>query len=267
MDRDTLSRRFERIGARAVVGDGPLTGRVTLDVRRDRRGEFFDLRAGPAVELEVIDARPDQRHLLVLARNAATGDKDKFLCGHDERAWFVAAVPGDRGVSNVRTPMEALKPQAVRDEQARRAVRFESRSRRRTAAYLRQGEWFFIPAPDLAVPGHLVNRPELLVRRGAGLRPGKPHVADFGFRYGGELVYVSDYAPSGLTEEQYNDAVISDPEARQFRWRTMRRNAALYVKGRIRHPDHKTLTLGSWYRVEMNTEHRSRARANVVFLD
>ena len=31
MDADILSRRFEHIGARAVVGDNPLFGHVTLD--------------------------------------------------------------------------------------------------------------------------------------------------------------------------------------------------------------------------------------------
>jgi len=48
----------------------------------------------------------------------------KFLCGHDERHWFVAAVPG-RGVSNVRTAMEALKPAAVRLESAREDHRLD----------------------------------------------------------------------------------------------------------------------------------------------
>jgi site-specific recombinase XerD len=33
------------------------------------------------------------------------------LCGHDEREWFVAAVPG--GASSVRQAMEALQPQEV----------------------------------------------------------------------------------------------------------------------------------------------------------
>lgn len=264
---EIVSRHFEQMGARAVVRDGPFRGDITLDVRRDTRGEFFELRTRPVIELAVVDVRPSQRHLLILARHAVTGTKDKFLCGHDERAWFVAAVPGDRGVSNVRTAMEALKPQAVRDEQARRGLRYENRSRRRTAAFLRQGEWFFIPAPDLVVPGYLVRHREMLIRGGGSLRLGKPHIADYGYRDGGELVYVSKHAPSGLTEAQYKEAIERDQKARQAKWRTMSRNAKLYVKGRIRHPDHATLNLGLWHRVEMNTEHRSRARADVIFLD
>jgi hypothetical protein len=33
------------------------------------------------------------------------------------------------------------------------------------------------------------------------------------------------------------------------------------------HPDHATIRLDGWHRVEMNTENRSRAMASVAFLD
>jgi hypothetical protein len=47
----------------------------------------------------------------------------------------------------------------------------------------------------------------------------------------------------------------------------MRRNAAVYVRGRISHPDHKAVVLDDWHRVLMNTEHEAPASRNVVFLD
>jgi len=47
----------------------------------------------------------------------------------------------------------------------------------------------------------------------------------------------------------------------------MRRNPAVYAKGRIRHADHKTITLHGWHRVLMNTEGQSKAMRNVAFLD
>jgi hypothetical protein len=47
----------------------------------------------------------------------------------------------------------------------------------------------------------------------------------------------------------------------------MRRNPGVYVKGRIRHPDHATITLHVWHRVVMNTEGQSKAMRNVAFLD
>jgi hypothetical protein len=47
----------------------------------------------------------------------------------------------------------------------------------------------------------------------------------------------------------------------------MRRNAIVYVRGRVRHADHKTINLLCWHRVLMNTERESRAMRNVAFLD
>jgi hypothetical protein len=65
-------------------------------------------------------------------------EKHKFLCGHDERHWFVAAVPERATVANVRTAFETLRPPAVRNELNRRKVRRKNRHRRRNEAFLRQ---------------------------------------------------------------------------------------------------------------------------------
>lgn len=51
------------------------------------------------------------------------------------------------------------------------------------------------------------------------------------------------------------------------KWRPMRRNAEVYIPGRIRHADHATITLHGWHRVLMNTEGQSKAMRNVAFLD
>ncbi len=62
-------------------------------------------------------------------------------------------------------------------------------------------------------------------------------------------------------------AQAGSPKAKGWRWRTMRRNPGVYVRGRIRHPDHATVTLHGWHRVVMNTEGQSRAMQHVAFLD
>ena len=103
MDVDLLKRHFAHIGARVQVrSDGGRSrsiaheGTVTLDVVQDRFGELFDVRIMPKAEprIEVLQAVPNQRHLLLLTQSHAAAEKNKFLCGHDERHWFVAAVPG-----------------------------------------------------------------------------------------------------------------------------------------------------------------------------
>jgi len=46
-----------------------------------------------------------------------------------------------------------------------------------------------------------------------------------------------------------------------------RRNAAVYVRGRVWHPDHKTIVLNEWHRVMMNAEGQALGARTVVFLD
>ena len=144
MSSETLERRFAAVGARLKVAPGPWWGEPRVNIRADARGEYFHLgfaRGEREVEREVVDARPRDRHLLLLAR--VGGEKSKFLCGHDERHWFVAAVPeAARGVRDVATAKAALQPDAVRELVERR--RPKDPFRRRNEAYVRQGEWFFV---------------------------------------------------------------------------------------------------------------------------
>ena len=181
MDTHQLQTDFARIGARLRVLPERRTFRtasaaVRLDVGDDRDGEIFDLRfdASTSPDLIAVDVRPERRHLLLLLREPPvdrphqTPVKSRFLCGHDERHWFVAGVPeAVRGVSSVRTAMDALKPAAVRQAELRAGVKPRERDRRKNAAFLRQGEWFFLPAADLVVDPFRVRRNEPPQPRGA----------------------------------------------------------------------------------------------------
>lgn len=70
--------------------------------------------------------------------------------GHDERHWFVAAVPeSERGVSGVAQAMVALQPMSVREAVALKKPKHPLD--RKNTAYMRQGEWFFVPTPGLDV--------------------------------------------------------------------------------------------------------------------
>jgi len=84
-------------------------------------------------------------------------------------------------------------------------------------------------------------------------------------RFGGETVYVSPGTPNGLTDSEYR--ALSDGERNRWTWRVMRRNPKVYVRGRVRHPDHETVVLDRWHEVFSNTEHLSNAMRDVVFLD
>lgn len=270
MDVDLLKRHFAHIGARVQVRSGVSRSwsaappsPVTLDVIEDRLGELFELRILPAAEprIEVLQKLPHQRHLLLLTQAEDAAEKSKFLCGHDERHWFVAAVPG-RSVATVRSAMEALKPPGVVAREAQVGLSARQRHRRKNEAFRRQGEWFFVPVRGLKVDPKLVLSNEPVARSG-----GKSHWLEFAYRSGGETVYVVDRYPSGLSERQYREELSRNPKARTWPWRTMRRNPALYAKGRVRHADHATIVLHDWHQVLMNRESEAPAMRHVAFLD
>ncbi len=273
MKTEKIESRFAEIGARLKVRKvaprrNPWKGEApdyAVDIQRDRDGEFFELRVPEDLrenlEVSVMQCEPRQRHLLLLVRK--DGDKpqlDRFLCGHDEREWFVAAVPG--GASSVRQAMDALQPVAVRDALQRSRVSSRRRYARKNRAFRRQGEWFFVPESGLIVDPKLVLRNEPL-RRGGG----KPHIVEALYRIGGETVQVCDQYPNGVKPEQYRAILRANPEANRWGWRLMRRNMRVYARGAVRHSDHDTVTLPSWHRVVMNTETESRTMQNVAFLD
>jgi hypothetical protein len=269
MDTNHLLRKFERIGARVKVANRPsggvrrFEGVVSFDIKVDRDGEYFEVIQRPATdpEVNVIDVQPADRHLLLLVRSA--GEKQKYLCGHDERHWFVAAIPESAPVGTVRQAKEALKPAEVRAAQGRQGLRAEARNRRKNSAYRRQGEWFFLPVPDFRIDESLVLRREPL-SRGNG---GKPHWVEFCYRTGGEHVYVCPRYRNGVTVKEYQRILNGNPRAKAWGWQSMRRNAGVYVKGRVSHADHQTIVLHCWHRVLMNTESDSRAQRNLAFLD
>jgi hypothetical protein len=257
MSNQALLRRFEEIGARAKL---VRAGRPRIDVRVDRRGEYFELGVLGLRDADVMVVETDDvdRALLLLVRNG--WEKSKFLCGFDERHWFVAAIPeAADGVAGVVSAKDALQPEAVRERVAR--VRPKDRFRRRNAAYVRQGEWFFLPAGSLVVDERDVLHDEPLSRGW-----GKIHRLEFAYRIGGETVYVSSQFPTGLTEEEF-DRLSPRQQRDGGPWQEMVRDPELYAKGSVRHPDHATIRLHGWHRVLMNTEREARAMQHVAFLD
>jgi hypothetical protein len=257
MSREILERRFAAVGARLSIVSELWQGEPSINVR----GGIFVIRfggGGDRTDLEVVDVQPRERHLLLLAR--VDGEKSKFLCGHDERHWFVAAVPEEaRGVTGVAAAKAALQPEAVREVVSR--SRLKDPFRRRNAAYVRQGEWFFVPAPRIDPPQAEVLRNEPLLR-GAG---STPHEMQFAYRRGGTVVYVSRGSSNVISAEEY--ARLTRAEQRTGRWSVQLRDPEVYAKGAIRHPDHATVHLGGWHRVLMNTEQQARAMRHVAFID
>lgn len=295
-----LRRPFEWIGARLTVEDAevrwfpPAPGErqvrewrgrpidagvarrlldsLQVDVRADGSGTYFEVARDPRVTVEVLDVRANDRHLLLTAHVPvppavaaameadATPTRTTFLCGHDEKAWFVAAIPESADARDVQAAKDALKPQAVWDAMRDLGVPPEWRDARKTAAFVRQGEWFFLPRPGLRVDAGKVRR-DGRIQRGAG----REHVCQFVYEIDGETVHVRHDFPDGLTETEFWSLPREDRQG--FGWERRQRDAHVYAKGNVRHPDHKTVFLMDWHEVVPNTEQRALAMSHVAFLD
>jgi hypothetical protein len=166
---------FAAIGAEAIVETAG--NAFEIDIRQNGDREVYRLKYPHAdtVLAEALDVKPKQRHLVLDVTGWRLPISGRYLCGHDEHHWFVASLPFDRKTATVRGAMEVLKPAVVLREQKRKGVKHR-RHRRKTAAYVRQGEWFFLPRPNMFV-GELAVRSGQLVRDG-----GKPHRVEWLYR-------------------------------------------------------------------------------------
>jgi len=256
MRQDSLSRHFEAMGARVRFtrlerrpfqrGRGPS---YTIDIQRDRRGPFFDFAlTDRAPEFEILQTVPKERHLLLL-----TSRGERYLCGHDERHWFVSGI--EAPVSSVHAAKRALMPAAVLERAG--SVKPSKVDNRRNRVFKRQGEWFFIPV-DRSFDGETIHRDEPLRRNARS----KAHICEELVRAGGTAVYIVGGAT--LTEKQYRDAVRRDPAFARRRKEIRVANAGVYVRGRVSHADHSTIFLEGWHHVHIN---RELTRSSIAFLD
>lgn len=243
---------FARIGARLAPSWSPrLRQPFDLTIAIDRQGEVFTLKVRDHdSDFRVLQANRAARHLLLYAK--AEDTVERFLCGHDERHWFVAGVP--TAVSTVTAAKRALLPPALQGL----PLTPTDLAHRHNAAYKRQGEWFFVPtAKDLS--GKPILHGELLQR---GARRGKPHLASELIRFGGQQVILCNGKEYSMAA--WKVATESDSRLAKYRWERRMKDAEVYVRGRIRHADHATLVLEDWHRVYVNGEISSQ---NMSFYD
>ncbi len=266
-----IENKFKKIGAKVnflaqyseISADA---SPVRLNVVTRKGEELFEvavrLQDPASFDLSVLEVRPEDRHLVLLARRLDDDGnvvaKDHYLCGHDERHLFVALVKPSTTVAAAKA---SLKPQEILEKE--QGLNTSKRNRRRNKNFVRQGEWFFIPAPELKPEQSRIRKNEPL-SRGLG---SKSHIAQFAHRAGGELVMVCREHPRGLTLLEYKELLSTNQRASYLNWTQMVRNASVYVKGTVRHPDHATITLDGWHRVLMNTERMERREEAIAFLD
>lgn len=256
-----LQKQFAKMGAKVQVSVAERSMRpFAVDIKSVEGERVFDIAVrDPKTQIDVLQVNEYNRHLLLLVRPTPK-DKHKFLCGHDERDWFVAAVP-EPSAKNVNEAKEALKPALVREVQANSKARKKKLEKRHNPITPRQGEWFFIPTPHLNPPALMIHKKEPITRGGGS----KPHVCEQLYRIGGTRVRANSKYPTGLTDDEF--MALPEEEKNRLGWRSFVRDPVVYVRGRVSHPDHKTLNLLDWHRVMVNTEGRAASRSYLTFLD
>lgn len=270
---ETIEKAFRRMGSRVKFGTIPdnkrlstrfsprsnlsATPHIRVNIRKDKKGEFFRIDTLGPVDLQVLNYAKNSQHLLLFAKDR-TNAKYRYLCGHDERGWFASAVPD--AVSSVIAAMDVLKPALAKERQV--GLEAKQRNKRRNKAFARQGEWFFIPSPDINPDSVLILRNEP-IRRGRGTS----HIVEEVFRTGGESVYVCPKYPDGLVEDKYQELLKKEPRAKSWGWNRMKRNMTVYGRGRVKHRDHKTITLKDWHRILPNRESEASFIETLAFLD
>ena len=258
MNKASLQKHFESMGARIRFRPhergtrwrpAPPSNSFTINVRKDKHGSYFEIvQGGDASGFELLQVKPKERHLLLYSK-----DGQHFLCGHDERNWFVAGIEG--AVSTIRAAKQSLLPAAIW-EQVEKLPPGELDKRRNTV-FKRQGEWFFVPV-HRDIPEAIILKNEPLQRT---IR-NKPHICQELYREGGELVYI--VGNREMNEKEYMARKKKDPTFDKGMLRTMVRNPEVYARGYVRHEDHATIKLKGWHRVFINAEFTTSA---VSFLD
>jgi hypothetical protein len=236
--------------ARAFTGGVPFTA----NIRGTGKNEHFLFQVDPEMlkNVSVVDVDRDGKHLLLNvqakpeAKSQTPPEPQKLLMGHDEYHWFIAPVP--RSTINVDSAKQALKPAPVQEAQRKAKVRTKHLHKRHQAAFIRQGEWFFLPATDLVVDPKLIHRNEP-IRRGAG----KAHICEELYRTGGRTVMVSSTHPNGISMDAYNK-LSQDEKRKGGVWRQMVENPTAYARGKVTHSDHSTIRLQGWHRIQVNSE-------------
>jgi hypothetical protein len=162
-------------------------------------------------------------------------EERRLLIGMDERHLFVAQMGDGNKPTTVKKAHRALAPAGVPG----------TRRKRKKEKIIRQGEWFFVPvteterdAIEQAIKDGKLEKKVALGSDGGGRQrgAGKPHTVQERIRLGvnGTTTRVSRFLTRVRTT-----------------WR------GSYVRGWVRHADHKTVKLRDWHRVNSNTEDRS----------
>ena len=175
-------------------------------------------------------------------------EKRHFLMGVDERQLFLSQLT--RGVPNINEARRSLG----------NTVHFHEGKRKMTPN--RQGEWFFMKATEKQEEDIelLLSKKRIWIAKKvnigdhAGRRAGNPHIAD-------ELIVIPE--SRGLIESSKRSKFMSKHRP-IVQGAYPVRAREVFVRGKIRHIDHKTIKYSHWYQVILNNEVQETSTASWI---
>ena len=260
MNAHNLNKAFAAIGARVRVSKrSRMFNSALLRVDKDKTGEYVSIivdkeRPHLPFNIHIADINKTLKQLTLsltyvryqgryvyydfkISNFART--VEHFLIGKDECHLFIASVKSNISVKHA---FAELRPLDAHTALTANGVKDKSWCKRKTKAYIRQGEWFFIPAtpPSESIPVIHKKEPIGNVR--------SPHIVDELMRFGGQKVYVNGTEVLTLSEFK----ALAYEEQKNYSERV--RDAQVFARGYVRHADHKTIYLEGWHEVHMNRE-------------
>lgn len=183
------------------------------------------------------------RALAVTVKRKTSSRKRHFLMGLDERQLFIAQLP--KAVSTVRDAHASLKSPTV--------ILADGRHERTT----RQGEWFFLKPSD-----DEVARIEMGIKKNVLKLERKVPIGPF-----------SDGSVRGLKVRQLRGnphtadelVVLLPVNSTVGPWPV--RSREVFIRGKVRHVDHETVSFSSWKKVIRNNEPNQGQALGVGWVD
>ena len=291
--REGLVRQFQKAGLKVELADKPMVGSITADGRnafqldisrpKTKEGprEVFRVWAGhdenllqilgvnsdlqqavlmvkePKRELEIPipgwqvkrfqalnpTVKVFERNGQFFHKQTTPDTKRHYLLGMDERHYFACQLP--KPATTVSDAHRVLKSDTVKETE-------------RKAKVARQGEWFFIkPTPEqkedleaaLKANRAVVHR-KVGIGNHMGFTLGRPHTAD-------QLAVVA-VRSAGTEKVETRRAMDPDKVLRvEERHRMVR---TVFIRGKVKHVEHKTVEFADWMLVARNTELRGQGR-------
>jgi hypothetical protein len=175
-----------------------------------------------------------------IIKNKTFGGNRHFLMGVDERQLFVAQLKN--GVTNITEAKRQLGS----------TVLFHESTRKMTPS--RQGEWFFVSATKKQeeILDLLLKKQRIFILKAESIgkharKPGgNPHIAD-------ELVVIPA-KESIIIEAQSSKWAKKNKDLTKVASIYPIRQKEVFVRGCVRHKDHKTIKYSRWHQVILNNE-------------